>query len=446
MKTARILYLPIEIQARELVGKALLASKAVERGWQVVLGKMGSDHMAPNNRTPGVFMENSLNGGKRKRLRQCRSQHQVTTNLCEEAVVYYDGYDYCRRKVDAAALEQVDLMLVTGARNARHLRQFRPESEAKMAVTGNPRFDTLMPGCRQVYQAEADQIRKQFGRFLLINTNFSLTNHLRYSAEEMLERFQKAEGDGQRGDNAELLKRWFAYKAAQFDRFRPFVEELARSKAFDNIILRPHPSENQDVWSSFGQPLGLQTIYSGSANSWMLAADAILHTGCTTGIEGVLLDRQVASFVFEEAESDMANQADQVSLQVKNAEEFLTQVCEWQNLDPDEIRARIEPQHEVLSDLIANVGPPMAVDRILDSLDAFDVPEMPVPAFANRRASKQLRKLFGHNKTPSRLDKQKIPGFDDAVILSLAGTWAEAGALDRVPSVEAGSDGAWVLH
>ncbi len=35
----RTLYLPIETKARELLGKTLLAAKAVERGWVVFLGQ-----------------------------------------------------------------------------------------------------------------------------------------------------------------------------------------------------------------------------------------------------------------------------------------------------------------------------------------------------------------------------------------------------------------------
>jgi hypothetical protein len=34
----RILYLPVETKARELVGKTFLAARAVARGWIVVLG------------------------------------------------------------------------------------------------------------------------------------------------------------------------------------------------------------------------------------------------------------------------------------------------------------------------------------------------------------------------------------------------------------------------
>ncbi len=33
----------------------------------------------------------------------------------------------------------------------------------------------------------------------------------------------------------------------------------------------------------------------------MMAADAVLHPGCTTGIEGLLLDRPVFSYVPEPA-------------------------------------------------------------------------------------------------------------------------------------------------
>ena len=52
----------------------------------------------------------------------------------------------------------------------------RREAAEKLVVTGNPRFDTLMPHVRAVYEADARGIRERYGRFLLVNTNFSSAN------------------------------------------------------------------------------------------------------------------------------------------------------------------------------------------------------------------------------------------------------------------------------
>ena len=49
-------------------------------------------------------------------------------------------------------------------------------SLAKLAVTGNPRFDTLLSGPRCVYRRDADALKAEFGRFVIVNTNFTRAN------------------------------------------------------------------------------------------------------------------------------------------------------------------------------------------------------------------------------------------------------------------------------
>ena len=60
-------------------------------------------------------------------------------------------------------------------------------------------------------------------------------------------------------------------------------------------------------------------VCEGDANVWMLAAEAVLHPGCTTGVEGLLLDRPVYSYVPEPG-IEFLNQADAVSYNVASAD------------------------------------------------------------------------------------------------------------------------------
>ena len=77
-------------------------------------------------------------------------------NMCEEGLVYSDGRDYCNRKLGPNALRSTDRLLVVGSRNADDIREYRSEFADKIAVTGNPRFDTLLSKVRCVYRRDAD--------------------------------------------------------------------------------------------------------------------------------------------------------------------------------------------------------------------------------------------------------------------------------------------------
>src|SRR5262249_26461909 len=125
---------------------------------------------------PGVFIEISIPEKKLSRLQSIREAGHRIANLCEEGIVYTGGRDYCDRKVGEAAFSLIDRFLAAGRRHADDVSSYRREHLDKIVITGNPRFDTLGPELRCVYQQEADAIRGRFGRFILVNTNFGRAN------------------------------------------------------------------------------------------------------------------------------------------------------------------------------------------------------------------------------------------------------------------------------
>jgi surface carbohydrate biosynthesis protein len=441
----RVLYLGIETKSRELYGKLFLAAKATERGWLVLFGPQRDIRHRLRQGPLGLYLEISIPAGKAERLARYHADGHKIVDLCEENVVYVDGWDYCRRKVSEEALSHVDLVLASGTRNEGHLRQFRPEGAGKFVITGNPRFDTLLPEARTIYRAESDAIRRRHGRFLLVNTNFGTINHYEDDPEDRIRRLlAKNEIEGEA--HAEQMRAWFHYKKVHMDRLKPVLVELAAAKSFDKIVLRPHPSENHDAWRAWAAPYGIDVRFEGSANNWLLAADAILHTGCTTGIEGVLLDRPVASFVPEPGHP-MLNQADEVSVPVGSAGEFLDIAAGWRSLDADGLRTWLAPQRQKILPMIANVEPPMAADRILDAFDRLDVPEGTLaqpPLNALRRLERTIHiGLREMRKSGERL--QKFPGVEHAEIAAPLAAWVEAGVLRRLPGVTPAADGTWLF-
>ena len=137
-------------------------------------------------------------------------------------------------------------------------------------------------------------------------------------------------------------------------------------------MIRPHPVENHDVWREWAKPLNIEVRYEGSANNWMMAADAVVHPGCTTGMEGLLLDRAVFSYV-PDADSEFIGEQDRASEWVTNAEELSNGLARVRGLDQQDVRQGFAPQRERLRNSIVNVEPPYAADRILDELEQLDV-------------------------------------------------------------------------
>lgn len=447
-KQRRVLYLPIETKARELYGKTLLAARAAERGWQVVLGQQEAVREAVAAGPPGVFIEISIPGTKADRLARFRRRGHRIGNICEESIVYYDALDYCRRKVSPESIAQVDVMLVAGAANEADLRKHRPTAAGKIALTGNARFDTLSPMARGIYAPAAARLRERHGRFLLVNTNFMRTNHFKRRPEELIERL-RSEKSIVDDAHTEAVRRQYAYKGEQMEKLKPVLAAIAAAKVFDRIVVRPHPSENHDTWRAWAGEHGVDVIYEGSANEWMLASDAFLHTGCTTGIEGVLLDVPVASYQPIPGH-DLLNQSDAVSQPFTTADEFLALAETWRGVPREDRRERLAGQRARLVPLLANVEPPMAVDRIVDALDRLDAPEIgadKVKQASGNPIARVVQFVRGRFKgAAGAYHQQKFPGLEEDDLVGPLSTWVAAGVLSRMPERTRLPDGTWLLR
>jgi len=440
----RLLYLPIETKARELHGKTLLACKAVERGWQVVMGGHTNILRSILDYPPGLYVEISITRRKAEALAAYQKHGHRTVNLCEEGIVYTDGRDYVYRKVDPLSLKSTDVLLVSGERNESHLLKYRPESAGKIAVTGNPRFDTLMPGVRSIFGSEASRIKERFGRFLLVNTNFGRVNQFNRGSDVLASLGRRGMiADDAHGD---FMRRLIDYKRDQLTLLRQLLITVRDGDLFDAIVVRPHPGENHDTWREWAEPYGISVHFEGSANCWMLPADAILHTGCTTGIEGLLLDRPVASFVPVPG-SEMLNSADEVSVQVASAAEFITYVEACRTWPEADVRARLQAQRGKLGYVIANVEEPLSVHRILDAFDNLDVAQSPT-GFGGARAGAtsfrfRLRDRISRHFSSKRL--QKYPGVAREEISGPIAAWANAGVLRQIPQFTQMDNGIWLF-
>ena len=450
MTGRRLLYLPIETKARELLGKSFLAARAVERGWIVVMGAHADTRKYMLEHPAGLYVETSIPDAKAERLERIHAAGHRVANLCEESIVYADGRDYCTRKIGLSTLRFTDLLLVPGDRNAEHLRDYRPECDGKVVVTGNPRFDTLLPGVRCVYNQAAKAIKDTFGRFVLVNTNFGRPNPHRRDEDPVAKLI--ARGLISEGDEADFIRRHLSFKRRQMNGLQGVLEDLAASGSVEKIVIRPHPVENHDAWREWARPLNIEVRYEGSANNWMMAADAVVHPGCTTGIEGVLLDRAVFSYV-PEADSEFIGEQDRASECVANAEELSNGLERVRGLGQQDSRKGFAAQRERLRHSIANVEQPYAADRILDELERLDL--RPVRLAQLGMGSGFLSKVVraGRRYLPRRPDAkrdarsiQKFPGVAEEEIRGPLAQWADARILTQMPQITRFNDRLWALH
>ena len=104
---------------------------------------------------------------------------------------------------------------------------------------------------------------RRFGDFILINTNFNHVNAF-MPAQNLFLPVRKEGEEAQVGQAARGMSREYAegfrdHKQAIFEDFQQVVPEIAAAFPEHTIVVRPHPTENQDVYHENCRPLSAGT-------------------------------------------------------------------------------------------------------------------------------------------------------------------------------------------
>lgn len=382
------LILPVEIQSRELDAKLLLACVAAERGHSVLVGCHQAIkrnlHALPRSIYVGKGVtKNSLELYFR---RAERAGHSVVA-WDEEGLVYMTRDTYLRRKVWPDALASAQALFAWGEDNAEIWRSAPGYAGQPLFVSGNPRADLLRPDLRGYFAAAAEELRNRHGRFVLISSNFGHLHHfLKNAGQPAPEAGQPVppEKVGTLQDPAMAKHRLEMLLA-----FKRMLPELARRLPDRRFILRPHPSEDPDHWRETARESpNVEVVGGGPIVPWLLAAEALLHNGCTTAVEGFLLGRPAIAYepirhpVYDirlpNALSHAASDLDALTAQVVRAGET--------GFKPAPDQVALARRH------VAAQDGPLASERIADALEEWALSR--APALSGERPV--LGRAWGH--------------------------------------------------
>jgi surface carbohydrate biosynthesis protein len=295
------LIIPVESQVREFDAKLLLACLAAERGFPVILGSRAYTHYIIGQVPRGVYLAKSMRVLSETMFRLLRMVGHEIVAWEEEALVHPPAETYFTLRLSPNTINKVSHVFAWGQENADLLKQYpHLPPNLPIHVTGNPRGDMLRPELRSYFDEPVEQLRAQYGRFVLINTNYSDVNPfipsvgLFYTDEDGTERRGQA-GIGLPHDFATGLR---AHKHMLFHAFQAFIPQLAHHFQDVNIVVRPHPSENFDSYRALAESHPrVHVDASGNIIPWLLACEAMIHNGCTTGVEAYALGRPAIAYL-----------------------------------------------------------------------------------------------------------------------------------------------------
>jgi surface carbohydrate biosynthesis protein len=296
------LLIPVENQVRELDPKLLLACVAAAKGFPSVIGPRREVHFRIPSFPRSVYLSKSVTAASELVFRILRKLGHEVVAWDEEALVHLPDETYYSRRLSPTSLGFVSALFAWGEDNAEMWRRYPlfPRG-VPIHVTGNPRMDLLRPEMHGFYDGEVARIREQHGDFILVNTNFNHVNA--FSPVQNL--FQPPGSEGEPppfGRAAAGMTRAYAeglrdHKQAVLEEFKNMIPALERAFPDHVIVVRPHPTENPAIYREMASRCArVRVTNEGNVVPWLLATKALVHNGCTTGVEAYVMDVPALSY------------------------------------------------------------------------------------------------------------------------------------------------------
>jgi surface carbohydrate biosynthesis protein len=387
------LLVPVENQVRELDAKLLLACIAAQRGISSILGPKREMEFRIASFPRSIFLSKSLRIGNRKFFPTALMLGHQIAAWDEEALVHLPPEIYFSRRLSPAGMNSVSHFFAWGEDNADLWRQYpNLPADKPIHVTGNPRNDLLRSEIRSYYEDEVKHIRNVYGDFILINTNFNHVNAF-YPGQNLFKPGKKPGEVAEFGQAARGMPRAYAeglrdHKQAIFKDFQKLIVDLDKSLPAYSIVVRPHPTENQEIYRKIaGGCRKVKVTNEGNVVPWLMAAKAVIHNGCTTGVEAYVMRVPAISYrvtvndFYDDGFYQLPNRLSHQCFSFEKLQETL------QNILNGELGAANGDQRQALIDRhLTAIDGPLACERIVDVLEKAtrDLQRSPQPPIRNR--------------------------------------------------------------
>jgi len=289
----------IEVKARELEGRCLLAFQAALAGRQVFIGRAQQifDGVDRGVLPAGICVEKSISAAKNERLKlRVKQGHQLVCQDEESGLLSesYERFLDIRSSDDTLALTEA--VFCWGAHDTAAWRSRYPQFQGKIHNTGSPRVDFWRPEFSPYFSTQVQELRKRYGPYVLVASNFAIAN----GVVSLNERIASGWAAGRIKDAIEedRIRKLYEDDTKMYQSFVELLRDLSSRSLGVQFIVRPHPAERLEPWKE--ALLGcdnVHVVFEGGISGWVRGSLSVLHNGCTTALESYVGGIPALAFV-----------------------------------------------------------------------------------------------------------------------------------------------------
>jgi len=290
------IYIPIEIFYREINSRILIALTAAEKGFRVYLGtKAGIDQLLSQKvslkKRAGIYLYKS-------QIISNPTYIEKVKKTCEEFVVIDEELgpglinikeNIMRRTVNE---KNISIFFVIGKKIKTKVLEYKKKFNSEIFISGWPKYDLYRKKFSKLYKTESLQIKKKHGKFILIISNFAAISNegLKLHTKNLKKKIKIGNKEISLNQDIETLTKYYKDYQNFIKNFKIYLDNNKKK----NFIIRPHPSDYfHSIWrEEFKDYENIKIIYDNDIVPWIKASEAIIHRGCSTSIDAVLLRKK----------------------------------------------------------------------------------------------------------------------------------------------------------
>lgn len=411
----KILTIIIESKSREFDSRMMIAHEAIKRGYQVIIGSQGQIFKLLKYLPKCIVFDKCISTFKHEILKKIRRFGHKIVSLDEEGICSDNRkWLYLKHRISGENLELIEYFFTWGVNESKLIDSHYPQYKHKIKTSGNPRIDTWKSDNEGLYKHETNHIKKKYKDYILINSNFGIFHAI---GNDFLKNQAFDTNIIETKDEEEKFDADIEFNKKVFLSFVEMIKFLATSVPDQTILIRPHPSESIERWKEkFKEYNNVFIEYKFSVTPWIIASKCMIHSSCTTGIEGFLINRPTISYLPYKDNNFVNFVSNKLSDISQNPKQVLEKINSILNQDYNLSEDRKEKIKKV-KNILQNIDNTSATNIILNNIDKIELPVQKklndlIFKFAHLEniLRKNIKNIISFKKNQKSFEQQKMPG------------------------------------
>ncbi len=276
----KYIYICIENSNREILPKLLISTEFLNNNFEIIIGNRQVLHTILKFLPKGAVLEKSYGYSLSKIVRDHFKYGHKVYALDEEALTIASKKQYMRLNYLKKNQKFLSKFFLSNKKQEEMLISQKVDKK-KLYLSGTPKFEVYKKKYHRVFDESAKLIKKKHGKFILITSRFA---HINPNLSEL-------------SDTDKLDPTYLHTSAIIFKKLISLTKKIAQKFKNERIIFRPHPSENEKKLKQiFHNYQNVKVVYEGNIAPWIISSKLLIHNRCSTGLEGLLLNKPVISY------------------------------------------------------------------------------------------------------------------------------------------------------